>query len=320
MSESFPSITIGITAFNAAETLPRAIECALSQIWSNKQIIIVDDCSTDDTPAIIKGYTSAHPSIRYFGQEHNKGVAAARNVILKNATGDFIAFFDDDDFSREDRLEKQYARIVDYKLTDFVLCHSSRLQIYPDGTKRIEKTPGSNLQSVAPQGHSMFEKILLGKPIQEGFGSLATCSLMLPRKVIERVGFYDENFRRCEDTDFTLRFALAGGHFLGIEETLVTQTMTSSSEKSLADEHKYHGLIYTKFESELGKHKTGFALGWLNLRYEFLYHNKIEFIKKFFLLLTKYPLLTLKKLIWALPNIKFNFNFRKFHQGDTHDR
>lgn len=317
-SQNNPLITIGITAFNAVDTLALAIECALGQTWPNKEIIIVDDCSTDETSQIIEKYTSLYPSIRNFRNPVNQGVAASRNIILKKATGEYLAFFDDDDISAKDRIEKQLLRIRNFKLSKFVLCHTARLQIYPDGNKRIEITPGSIESLVVPQGSQMFEKILLGRPIENGFGSMATCSLMMPRHIFEKIGLYDEDFRRCEDTDFTLRFALAGGYFLGIAEPLVTQKMTSSSEKTLLDEKKYHVNIYRKYSDELGTKKFDFGLKWLDLRYEFLHGEIIRFVMRFIFLLCNHPILSIKKLFWALPNIGFNFNFKKFHKG-AHD-
>lgn len=315
-SQNYPLITIGITAYNARDTVTRALDCALAQNWPNKEIIIVDDCSSDNTAFIIEAYILTHPFLKYFRQDQNQGVAAARNIILQNAKGDFVAFFDDDDVSSLDRLEKQYLRIQHYKYSKLAVCHCTRRQIYPDGSMRLEATPGCDETKEAPYGDVMFEKILLGKPMENGFGSMATCSLMMPRKVFQEIGLYDESFRRCEDTDFTLRLALKGGHFLGIEEPLVTQTMTSSSEKSLFDEQKHHLLIYRKYEDLLGKDKTDFCLRWLKLRYEFLHNRSFKFLLSFIYLLTKYPLLSIQKIFWVMPNIGFNLKFKKFHKGN----
>lgn len=308
-----PLITIGITAFNAEDTIGRAIDCALAQNWANKEILIVNDCSTDRTASIIETYKSAHPEIRNFRPGQNGGVAAARNILLKEAKGEFIAFFDDDDVSTPDRIEKQYLRILNYGDSDFVVCHTARLQNYPDGSQHIEKTPGSDETLSPPRGREMFERILTGKPTANGFGSMATCSLMIPRKVFEKVGLYDPNFRRSEDTDYSLRFALAGGVFLGISEPLVTQTMTKSSEKTLQDERKFHEMIYAKYAQQLGAAKTDFCLRWLDMKYEFLNGHFGVFIIKLIKLKLSHPILYIQKIFWAFPNIGFNLKAKKFH-------
>lgn len=310
-SQNNPLITIGITAYNAAATLPRAVECALGQNWQNKEIIIVDDCSTDATPDVIQEYQKLHPDLRYIRNDINQGVAASRNKIIQAMKGSYLAFFDDDDISTADRIEKQFLRLKNFSASEIAICHTARAQLYPDGTTRIEQTPGGNN---VPNGMAMFDKILLGRPVDGGFGSLATCSVMMPKSVIDKIGLYDDHFRRCEDTDYTLRFALAGGYFLGIGEPLVTQTMNITSEKTLSDEHKYHTDIYLKYRDTLGECKTDFALSWLNLRYEFLYHRYGPFLWIGLKLFFKHPVLVLRKLSWALPNLGFNISIRKLHK------
>ena len=316
-SQNHPLITIGITAFNAEDTISACIECALAQDWPNLEIIIADDCSTDNTFSIVEDFKNRHPSLRYYRQNSNRGVAATRNVLLKEAKGDYVVFFDDDDVSSPDRIEKQFKRLKDYSYSDLVICHASRMQIFPDGSKRTETTPGCDETVEAPHGRDMFKKIMFGKPVANGFGSLATCSLMMPRKVFETIGLYDENFRRCEDTDFTLRFALAGGHFAGITEPLVLQTMTKSSEKTLADEKKFHRDIYIKYWDDCGKQCADFGIKWLDLRYEFLHDRTLGFAKKFIQLAILHPIMLSKKIYWALPNIGFNLSLKKFHKASV---
>jgi glycosyltransferase involved in cell wall biosynthesis len=303
-----PLITIGITSYMAADTVARAIESAFEQDWPNKEIILVDDASTDATHDILRDIEGRN-DIRIFRQPVNKGVAAARNVILREAKGDYIAFFDDDDISVPERLSRQY-EILSRKI--FALCHTARRQKYPDGSERIEPTPGSNGHAV--KGRDMFARILTGKPVEDGFGSLATCSLMMPRSVWERVGEYDETFRRSEDMDYTLRFALMGGDFIGCAKPLVIQTMTRSGEKNLTTEKEFHEKIYRKYSGELGRQATDFALKWLELRHLFLTHRKFFFASRLIALMVRHPVLSARKIFWALPNIGFNRRFARFHK------
>ena len=110
-----PLITIGITAYNAQDTIERAIRSALAQNWENKEILIVDDSSTDKTRETIENVIKGHKSVRLIRHENNKGAAGARNTILKEAKGDFIAFFDDDDESLPERICTQYKTITEYE-------------------------------------------------------------------------------------------------------------------------------------------------------------------------------------------------------------
>jgi len=134
-------ITIGITTYNAEATLNRAIESALSQNWENVEIVIIDDCSSDKTWALLKGIKVKNPQIQIFQNLTNSGVAVSRNRIIEEAKGEFIVFFDDDDTSITTRIEKQYRRITTYEKEyangNPVICHSSRLQVYPNGERHI---------------------------------------------------------------------------------------------------------------------------------------------------------------------------------------
>src|SRR5262245_21111054 len=109
------SVTIGITAYNAATTIERAVRSASAQSWHPCEIIVVDDCSNDSTPDILADLQTATSGLRLFRNEANSGMAAALNTILTFAQGEFLALFDDDDESLPDRIEAQLKRIVDYE-------------------------------------------------------------------------------------------------------------------------------------------------------------------------------------------------------------
>ena len=84
-------ITCGITAYNAEDSIERAIRSALSQTWRPLEIVVVDDCSTDRTSEILQRLTSEHDEIRIIHHRENRGVAAARNSIINEAKGSFVA-------------------------------------------------------------------------------------------------------------------------------------------------------------------------------------------------------------------------------------
>ena len=92
-------ITIGIPCFNAKDTILRALKSALNQDWSNKEILVIDDASTDQSPETIQNFIEQHPNVNLIKNNSNAGPAVARQTILNEAKGSFIAFFDDDDES-----------------------------------------------------------------------------------------------------------------------------------------------------------------------------------------------------------------------------
>ena len=82
-----PRITIGITAYNAEETIALAVNSALGQTWSDTEIVVVDDCSTDGTADVLSELAKSFDDLRIVRHAENRGVGAARNTILEHATG-----------------------------------------------------------------------------------------------------------------------------------------------------------------------------------------------------------------------------------------
>lgn len=102
-----PLVSVIIATHNRAELLPEAVESILSQSLQDFEIIIVDDCSADNTPDVIRGLERRDPRTRSIRSEENIGPGAARNLGVNLATGEFIAIMDDDDISMPNRLERQ---------------------------------------------------------------------------------------------------------------------------------------------------------------------------------------------------------------------
>ena len=311
-------VTIGITAFNAAPTVERAVRSALAQTWRPVEIVIVDDCSDDNTPEILATLASKHPEIRLLRNETNSGIAATRNRILAEARGGFVAFFDDDDESLPKRVEAQWRRIVDYELRFAngapVICHTARRQLYPDGSQRIVSTMGEREDRHAPAGQEVVERTLLGKRLKDGYGACATCSQMARSSTYALVGGFDPALRRCSDTDLNIRLAMAGAHFAGIARPLVVQIMTKTPEKSLAEEYRNVLVLMNKhrgFIERAGKFE--FCLRWVHAKQAWLDRQWGRFARTMALLAFFHPLSTASRLALALPNVGLNRAFSRFH-------
>lgn len=320
MNMTTPLITIGITAHNAAATITRAVDSALAQDWPDTEILIYDDASADDTPEIIKKREAEKKNIRVISGRKNKGVAHSRNRLIEHAKGDFLTFFDDDDVSDPRRVKRQHERITRYEREHAsdapVICHTARTQIYPDGVYRYEATMGTAEGGVAPHGEEVAARILTGRKTPGIFGSTATCSQMARISTYRDLGGFDEDFRRGEDTDLNIRLAFKGGHFVGIEEPLVTQTMTLASDKKLDEELACTLRLLDKhkdFINKTGSHD--FCVAWTRAKYEFLHGRRGAFLAKLAALFARAPVQTAQRLIWALPNTEFNVRLSTFHDG-----
>ena len=104
--------------------------------------------------------------------------------------------------------------------------------------------------------------------MHDGHGSCATCSQMARRSTYMELGCFDERFRRSEDTEFNVRVAKAGGHFIGIAKPLVIQHMTKTGEKNLDDELYYQQLLLKTHKDVAEKYgQYEFCKEWLSLKY-----------------------------------------------------
>ena len=268
----FPLITIGILSYNASDTIQRAIQSACRQNWENKEILIIDDASTDKSVSVIQNTIHDIPYARLIVHEENRGTGAARNSIIDNAAGEFIAFFDDDDESHPERITTQYERIIQYEHaqpTSLIACYCSGERVYPNGYRYPLHAIGS--QPVIPHGSGVADRLLFygGRDKDWFFGNgTPTCSLMARKRIFEEVGRFDPELKRVEDVDFAIRLALKGGHFIGCPEKLFIQYATEGADKSHERKRDAALLLVQKNEGYLrsiGMYR--YAKIWPHIRY-----------------------------------------------------
>ncbi|MDO5115683.1 MAG: glycosyltransferase family 2 protein [Synergistaceae bacterium] len=102
-------VSVITPAYNCASTIEDTIRSVLKQTYENWEMLIVDDCSVDDTSVVVEAYTKKDSRIKLIKLEKNSGSAHARNTAIKNAEGRYIAFLDSDDLWKPSKLEKQIA-------------------------------------------------------------------------------------------------------------------------------------------------------------------------------------------------------------------
>lgn len=107
IQENAPLVSVIMPLYNSAKHVREAIGSVQAQTLGSWEICVTDDCSTDDSAAIVAELSGDDPRIRLFRQERNQGAAAARNVSLENARGRFIAYLDADDVWAPEKLERQ---------------------------------------------------------------------------------------------------------------------------------------------------------------------------------------------------------------------
>ena len=114
-------VSIIMPSYNTAKYIGKSIQSVLNQTYKNWELLIVDDCSTDDTEKVIKSFDDKR--IRYLKNDKNSGAAVSRNKALREAKGRWIAFLDSDDLWLPEKLERQIAFMLDngysFTFTDY---------------------------------------------------------------------------------------------------------------------------------------------------------------------------------------------------------
>lgn len=137
-------VSIVMPSYNTAKYIGESIESVLLQTYPYWELIVVDDCSTDDTDDVVKPYL-VDTRVRYLKNNHNSGAAVSRNYALREAKGKWIAFLDSDDIWLPEKLEKQIEFMLvngyhfSYTNYEEIDEESKTLNVYVTGPKKITK-------------------------------------------------------------------------------------------------------------------------------------------------------------------------------------
>ncbi len=187
-----PIVSVIIPTFNTEQYIAEAIESVLNQSYQDYEVIVVDDGSTDDTPSVLDAYLDR---IRYFYKQ-NGGPASARNLGIRHAQGEYIAFLDADDLWFPHKLETQLKVFEDSP--GIGLVHSSRIY-FDDRNREPER-----IRARAEQYNSedAFPYLFLRNFI-------GNSTVIVRKTCFEEVGLFDESpeFLGTEDYDMWLRIS-----------------------------------------------------------------------------------------------------------------
>lgn len=154
-------VTVIIPAYNAGEGLRVAVESILEQTWRNIELIIVDDCSSDNTLEIAKEYAEKDHRVMVKQTEQNSGPYVARNIGLQIATGDFVTVNDADDWSHEDKIKIQAEHLINHP--EVIANTSAHARLTEDLYFYRRGTPGRyifpNMSSIMFRREKVMEKI-----------------------------------------------------------------------------------------------------------------------------------------------------------------
>jgi glycosyltransferase involved in cell wall biosynthesis len=185
-------ISIIVPTFNRSHLLPKAITDILNQSYGDFELLIIDNFSEDNTEKAVKKFMEKDRRVKYY-KNHNYGIIQVnRNFGIQKASGEFVAFCDDDDLWLPLKLEKQLVEFQkDPKLGLVGTCG----KIINDYTKLESKYDTKG-------GYISFNKLLRKNPIID-------CSAMVRKEVFENVGLLDETPETCGVDDYELWLRIA---------------------------------------------------------------------------------------------------------------
>lgn len=200
-------VSILMPVYNGSAFLDRSIGSVLKQSYANWEIIIVDDHSSDNSSEVVKKYLN-DKRIILKQNDCNKGIAASRNLALKQAKGDFIAILDQDDEWLPQKLEKQM-RLFNSLDSTFGLVYCNTKVQFENGYVQPFKKDIAPRQSIEEN----FKKLYLTNYI-------SSLTVVFRKECIQKVGYFNENIQwGGDDYDLWLRIS-AQYKFAFVDEVL----------------------------------------------------------------------------------------------------
>jgi len=201
---SAPLVTVAISTWNRAHLVGRAIRCALAQTFENIEVLVVDDGSTDGTPAALAAFDD--PRLHRVRHEQNHGISRTRNTAIGRARGEWIAFLDDDNEWPPDYLKRQLAVAMSRPEAGVVYCRAR---------VRNAQSGWEWLMDDALSHSKVFRHLVAGWHVQ-------VSATLIRRSMLIEIGGLDEELRANEDRDLWLRLAQRTD-FAGTSDVLLTR-------------------------------------------------------------------------------------------------
>ncbi len=221
MALESPLVSVYIPSKNRRALLSTAINSVLEQTYSNIELLVVDDGSTDDTFAFLTQLADKNNSIRIFKNEVSLGACAARNVAIKHAKGEFITGLDDDDVFLPNRVES----LVNAYQDKYAFICSSMYWDYGSKKRLVDGVEG---------------EITLAQ--QLSYNEASTQVLVKKSRVLS-VGGFDEQFVACQDYDLWTRLLIKYGTAFRIATPSYIINDTGSSERMIGNINSVKGYL-----------------------------------------------------------------------------
>ncbi|MDA3781123.1 MAG: glycosyltransferase [Bacteroidales bacterium] len=269
-----PLVSVIIPTYSRPTKLKDAIESVLNQTYKQLEIVVVDDNSPNtvgrnETANLISQFDD--PRILYICHDINRGANAARNTGIKESSGEYIAFLDDDDRYVSAKIEEQINAItcttLNFDQGIFIFTGAIRLgdPIYP-----VSKWMNvSDDKLFYPEQNLIFSKNYIG----------SNSYIMVDRQSLIAVGAFDYSLPSCQDWDLFIRLAIKGVKFVGVNMPLV-EYYSHEEERITNDKTKKvqgHLTVLNKYEAIIAEREPSCLTSFYRyLYYQILTDNRAE--------------------------------------------
>jgi glycosyltransferase involved in cell wall biosynthesis len=231
-----PKVSIVIPVYNGSNYLASAIDSALSQTYSNIEVLVINDGSRDNglTEGVAQSYGD---KVRYYRKE-NGGVASALNAGVKMMTGDYFSWLSHDDIYFPNKIETQ--------INTLTMMNSKDIVLY------------SNWEHIDGNSISLGNRIIEPEYITRSLYAVMNCvingcTLLVPKKCFDQIGLFDESLPTTQDYDLWFRIARKY-EFVHIPEVLVKYRIHPDQDSHKHPEHmKEQNELHTNFNKNLTK-------------------------------------------------------------------
>lgn len=222
-------VSIITPTYNCGRFIAETIESVQAQTYKNWEMLIVDDCSTDDTKSVVVQYAEKDARVKYFCLETNSGAAVARTEAMRRAEGEYMAFCDSDDLWMSDKLDKQLAYM---KATGHTFTCTAYEQMDENG-KSLERV-------IQPKMKCDYNRLLLDCPV-------GNSTVMYNVSAMGK--FEVPNIRKRNDDALWLQMLKKEQYIWGMNDVLmryrIRQNSISSNKLKVV---KYHWILYREIE------------------------------------------------------------------------
>ena len=228
-----PKVSVVMPCYNHEQYIEEAIESIQSQTYQNWELVVIDDCSTDNSVTIAKNIAKKDARIRVIEHSYNKGTSNTLNDGIRIATGEYIAIQSADDISVAHRLEAQVSYFLEHPRTTSVSSYVLPVNDTKEVTEETKEYEAIFQRSNTSQAQTLHDFFIFSNFINNS-------SQMIPASVVSHIGYNRISLFQLHDYEYNIRLALAGEIYVIPDVLLLYRVRNDGQNVSLSNTKGMH--------------------------------------------------------------------------------